>query len=62
VERAELEALVRAHQDDPQGLADAIVAAVLADEDGYRDDATVIVVVQNSLPERTGDASAGHVV
>ncbi|MFC4006571.1 hypothetical protein ACFOY2_05020 [Nonomuraea purpurea] len=44
VEHAELEALVRAHQDVPQDLADAIVAAARADDDGYRDDATVVVI------------------
>ncbi|MFI6484318.1 PP2C family protein-serine/threonine phosphatase [Nonomuraea sp. NPDC050663] len=36
--------LVDAHQDNPQALADAIVTAVQADEDGYRDDATVVVI------------------
>lgn len=40
----ELEELVREHHDDPQALADAIVTAVSADGDGYRDDATVIVL------------------
>jgi serine/threonine protein phosphatase PrpC len=39
-----LEALVRDHQGDAQVLADAIVAAARADEDGYRDDATVVVL------------------
>ncbi|MFE4373277.1 hypothetical protein ACFRMN_34580 [Streptomyces sp. NPDC056835] len=36
--------LVRTHQDDPQALADALVAAAQPDETGYRDDATVIVL------------------
>lgn len=39
----ELEALLREHT-APQTLADAIVAAVRADSDGYRDDATVVVL------------------
>ncbi|MEV8398836.1 hypothetical protein [Streptomyces niveus] len=37
-------ALVREHADNPQALADALVAAAQADEEGYRDDATVIVI------------------
>ncbi|WP_329032241.1 hypothetical protein OIE71_04675 [Streptomyces sp. NBC_01725] len=41
---AELEALVREHQDDPAALADAIVDAVQPKPSGYRDDATVIVL------------------
>ncbi|MGA6159520.1 hypothetical protein ACPEIC_39990 [Stenotrophomonas sp. NPDC087984] len=32
-------ALVHAHPDDPQALADALTAAARADENGYRDDA-----------------------
>jgi PPM family protein phosphatase len=36
--------LVRQHADAPQALADAIVAAVEAEGDGYRDDATVVVI------------------
>ncbi|WP_431980039.1 hypothetical protein [Streptomyces qinglanensis] len=36
-------ALVREHVDDPQALADALVAAA-EDEGGYRDDATAIVI------------------
>ncbi|QDY77530.1 PP2C family serine/threonine-protein phosphatase [Streptomyces qinzhouensis] len=39
-----LEALVRAHETDPQALADAIVAAARADATGYRDDATAAVI------------------
>lgn len=41
---ADLGALVRAHGDDPQGLADAIVAAAREDAAGYRDDVTVVVI------------------
>lgn len=44
VEPAVLEELVREHQADPQALADALVAAAREDEDGYRDDATAIVL------------------
>lgn len=36
--------LCRTHANDPQSLADALVAAVEPDEDGYRDDATVVVI------------------
>ncbi|WP_063775730.1 SpoIIE family protein phosphatase [Streptomyces odonnellii] len=43
-----LEALVRTHQDEPQALADAIVAAAEPNEEGYRDDATVVVIVHES--------------
>lgn len=41
----DLEALVRLHASDPQVLADAIVAAVPDGGDGYRDDATVVVLM-----------------
>ncbi|WP_329422363.1 hypothetical protein [Streptomyces sp. NBC_01268] len=41
---AELEALAREHADDPQALADALVGAARSDADGYRDDATAIVL------------------
>ncbi|MFJ9893441.1 SpoIIE family protein phosphatase [Streptomyces sp. NPDC091280] len=37
-------ALVREHADEPQVLADALVAAALENEHGYRDDATTIVL------------------
>ncbi|MEV8600461.1 SpoIIE family protein phosphatase [Streptomyces griseoviridis] len=37
-------ALVREHAADPQALADALVAAAGADEKGYRDDATAVVL------------------
>ncbi|MFE5859770.1 SpoIIE family protein phosphatase [Streptomyces virginiae] len=36
--------LCRDHGQDPQALADAIVAAAEADKTGYRDDATVVVL------------------
>ena len=36
--------LVVAYRDDPEALADALVAEPVADEDGYRDDATAIVL------------------
>ncbi|MFJ2676381.1 hypothetical protein [Streptomyces sp. NPDC087525] len=39
-----MEVLVREHAEDPQALADALVAAAEADDEGYRDDATVVVV------------------
>ncbi|MFJ2818313.1 hypothetical protein [Streptomyces sp. NPDC087294] len=39
-----METLVREHADDPQALADALVAAAQPDETGYRDDATAIVI------------------
>lgn len=44
VPHEELVALLREHQDDPQNLADAIVDAARSNEDGYRDDATVVVL------------------
>jgi len=45
VDHAELVALIRAHRNrDPQALADAIVAAAATDDDGYRDDATAVVI------------------
>lgn len=40
--------LVADHTDDPQALADALVAAAQTDDDGYRDDATVVAL---ALPE-----------
>lgn len=43
VPHEELVALVCEHQGDLQALADAIVSAAREDEDGYRDDATVLV-------------------
>ncbi|MFF8618268.1 hypothetical protein [Streptomyces sp. NPDC015350] len=44
VSHERMEALCRAHAADPQVLADALAAAAEADEEGYRDDATVIVM------------------
>ncbi|MFJ3769839.1 hypothetical protein ACIPQJ_32850 [Streptomyces sp. NPDC090082] len=46
----ELETLVRRHADTPQILADALVGAAQTDADGYRDDATAIVI---SVPPAT---------
>ncbi|MFJ7279574.1 hypothetical protein [Kitasatospora sp. NPDC098663] len=40
----ELEAVVSAHQDDPQDLAEALVAAARPGRDGERDDATALVL------------------
>jgi protein phosphatase len=39
--------LIREHADDPQALADALVAAPQADGSGYRDDVTVAVLRVN---------------
>lgn len=39
-----LEALILRHEDDPQALADALVAAAEAGPDGSRDDASAIVI------------------
>ncbi|MEU9888035.1 hypothetical protein [Sphaerisporangium sp. NPDC051011] len=44
VPHEELIALVRKYQHEPQALADALVAAAQPDEDGYRDDATAVVL------------------
>ncbi|OPC85177.1 hypothetical protein B4N89_20475 [Embleya scabrispora] len=44
VEPAAIEALVRKYAVDPQALADALVAAAEPDIDGYRDDATAMVI------------------
>ncbi|WP_052847429.1 PP2C family protein-serine/threonine phosphatase [Streptomyces avicenniae] len=40
----DIERLVAEHADNPQTLADALVAAVQPDLEGYRDDATVVVI------------------
>ncbi|WP_234313745.1 SpoIIE family protein phosphatase [Streptomyces sp. NBRC 109706] len=40
----DMERVVTEHATDPQALADALVAAAEPDDDGYRDDATVIVL------------------
>ncbi|MCQ1582422.1 SpoIIE family protein phosphatase [Streptomyces parvus] len=52
----QMEALCRAHAAEPQALADALTAAAQADEEGYRDDATVIVMAY--VPAPTG--AGGH--
>ncbi|MDX3694893.1 SpoIIE family protein phosphatase [Streptomyces europaeiscabiei] len=39
-----METLCREHESDPQALADALTAAAEANEEGYRDDATVIAM------------------
>ncbi|WP_349239254.1 hypothetical protein [Streptomyces sp. CC224B] len=40
------EALCRRHATAPQALADALVAAAEEDVEGYRDDATVAVLLR----------------
>jgi serine/threonine protein phosphatase PrpC len=40
--------LVRKHAGTPQALADAIVAAIEPDDDGYRDDTTVVVLLNHA--------------
>ncbi|MFI5774428.1 SpoIIE family protein phosphatase [Streptomyces sp. NPDC051658] len=47
VDQATWRDLCAAHADDPQALADALVAAA-ADDDGYRDDATVVVLLRRA--------------
>lgn len=47
----ELTDLFRAHPDDPQGLAEAIVAKAGVDEKGYRDDATAVVLMRRRPTE-----------
>lgn len=49
LDHGDLEALVREHHAAPQALADALVAAAEPDADGYRDDATAVVL--GSPPE-----------
>ncbi|MEV6676232.1 hypothetical protein AB0N09_05095 [Streptomyces erythrochromogenes] len=44
VDRATMTELCRTHADDPQALADALVAAAAQNADGYRDDCTVIAM------------------
>ena len=50
VGQAKLEALVRAHRDSPQGLAEALVAEACPGADGERDDATALVLQRRFLP------------
>ncbi|MDT7784528.1 MAG: family protein phosphatase [Pseudonocardiales bacterium] len=45
VSHDELQALAAEHEGNPQALADSWVAAACADEKGYRDDATVAVLL-----------------
>lgn len=42
----DMPALVAEHADDPQALADALVAAAGPDAEGYRDDATAVVLLR----------------
>lgn len=49
IPHAALVELVRQHGDDPQALADAIVAAAQEDEEGYRDDVTVVVICREEV-------------
>ncbi|MEU1506414.1 hypothetical protein [Kitasatospora sp. NPDC005748] len=44
VQRDVIEALVREHEGDSQALADALVAAAEPNPEGYRDDATAVVI------------------
>ncbi|ANW18099.1 hypothetical protein [Streptomyces clavuligerus] len=44
IRRTTLEALVQDHHADPYALADAITAAAMTGPDGYRDDATCVVL------------------
>ncbi|MFJ8755663.1 hypothetical protein [Streptomyces cyaneofuscatus] len=44
------EELVRDHADDPVALAEALVAAAEENEEGYRDDATAVVIVVQDGP------------
>ncbi|MFI7396225.1 SpoIIE family protein phosphatase [Streptomyces tendae] len=46
VDTATWTALCRAHQDAPQDLADALVAAAEEDCEDYRDDCTVIALLR----------------
>lgn len=45
LDEVDLEELAREHHRDPQALAEAVVAAAQAGDDGYRDDATAIVLM-----------------
>jgi serine/threonine protein phosphatase PrpC len=48
----DLAALVKQHQDDPQALVGAIVAAASEDTEGYRDDATAVVLMPAAATTR----------
>ncbi|MFE3788502.1 hypothetical protein [Streptomyces goshikiensis] len=45
IERDDLDAIIRTHQQDAQRLADTLVAAAEPNEVGYRDDATTLVII-----------------
>ncbi|MFD9072839.1 hypothetical protein, partial [Streptomyces lasiicapitis] len=45
----QMEALVRDHAHDPQALADALVAAAEPDDEGYRDDATAVIIRRTTV-------------
>ncbi|MFK0047965.1 hypothetical protein ACIQU4_28530 [Streptomyces sp. NPDC090741] len=47
VEHEAAEELCRSHEADPQGLAEALVAAAETAEDGYRDDTTGIALLMH---------------
>jgi PPM family protein phosphatase len=59
VEPDRLAALASQHANDPQSLADALVAAARANADGYRDDATALVLPRGAdrtpCPEPTDE-------
>ncbi|MFD3422113.1 hypothetical protein [Streptomyces decoyicus] len=46
VSKETAEELCRTHGNDPQALADALVAAAQPDESGYRDDASAVVLLR----------------
>lgn len=47
----EMERLVAEHADAPQALADALAAAAQEDDGGYRDDATIVVLLRHDTPK-----------
>ena len=48
VDRALWRELCASHGQDPQALADELVAAAVANDSGYRDDATVVVLLRSA--------------
>lgn len=48
VDQETAEGLCREHGSDPQALADALASAAEADDDGYRDDATAVVLLRHT--------------
>lgn len=48
VDQETAEGLCREHGSDPQALADALAAAAQTDDDGYRDDATAVVLLRHT--------------